>query len=145
VGAAAKALRDGRIVAVKGIGGYHLACRADDEAAVAALRARKHREDKPFAVMAATAHAAGALVRLGELERELLCGPARPIVLSARLDDAPVAPSVAPGARELGVMLPYSPLHHLLFADLDESAALVMTSGNATDEPIAFRDARAPA
>jgi hydrogenase maturation protein HypF len=140
VRAAAEALRDGRIVAVKGIGGYHLACRADDEAAVAALRARKHREDKPFAVMAANAQAAGALVRLGELERELLCAPARPIVLSARLDDAPVAPSVAPGARELGVMLPYSPLHHLLLADLDESAALVMTSGNASDEPIAFRD-----
>jgi hydrogenase maturation protein HypF len=122
VRAAAEALRDGQIVAVKGIGGFHLACRADDEAAVAALRARKHREDRPFAVMVATVGAAGGLVRLGELERALLCGTERPIVLAQRLPHAPVAPSVAPGAPELGVMLPYSPLHHLLLADLAEGA-----------------------
>jgi hydrogenase maturation protein HypF len=122
VRAAAEALRDGRIVAVKGIGGFHLACRADDEAAVATLRVRKHREDKPFALMVATVRAAGRLVRLREAERALLCGPERPIVLAPRLPQATVAPSVAPGVRELGVMLPYSPLHHLLLADLAESA-----------------------
>ncbi|HEV2924511.1 MAG TPA: carbamoyltransferase HypF [Solirubrobacteraceae bacterium] len=140
VSAAAEALGEGQIVAVKGIGGFHLACRADDESAVAALRARKHREDKPFALMVATTEVARRLVRLGELESTLLGGPERPIVLLPRLGDAAVAPSVAPGALELGVMLPYSPLHHLLFADLAEGTALVMTSGNVSDEPIAFRD-----
>jgi hydrogenase maturation protein HypF len=139
VRSAAAALRDGRIVAVKGIGGFHLACRADDETAVAALRARKQREDKPFALMAPSVDAAARLVLLGAAEAELLRGPQRPIVLAARRPGAPVARSVAPGALELGVMLPYSPLHHLLLADcaLD---ALVMTSGNASDEPIAYRD-----
>ena len=88
---AAGALRAGRILAVKGIGGFHLACRADDEAAVAALRARKHREDKPFALMVASLAAADPLVVLGELERALLCGPQRPIVLARRRDGAPVA------------------------------------------------------
>jgi hydrogenase maturation protein HypF len=160
VRAAAVALRDGRIVAVKGIGGFHLACRADDETAVAALRARKRREDKPFALMVATVWGAGTLVELGRAERELLSGPERPIVLAPRRGDAGVAPSVAPGAPELGVMLPYSPLHHLLLADLAEEApaadtavadaaaatdgqpgpALVMTSGNVSEEPIAYRD-----
>ncbi len=137
---AVEALREGCIVAVKGIGGYHLACRADDEAAVASLRARKHREDKPFALMVAGVRAAERLVRVGEAERELLCAVERPIVLAPRLARAPVAPSVAPGAAELGVMLPYSPLHHLLLADLVDCAALVMTSANVSDEPIAFRD-----
>ncbi len=145
VRAAVEALRDGRIVAVKGVGGFHLACRADDEAAVAALRARKHREDRPFAVMVATVQAAGGLVRLGELERALLCGPERPIVLAPRLPYAAVAPSVAPGAQELGVMLPYSPLHHLLLADLGPDTTLVMTSANVSDEPIVYRDEDATA
>ncbi len=147
--ALAEALRGGQLAAIKGIGGFHLACRADDEAAVAALRARKHREDKPFALMVASAAAAGALVRLGPGERALLGCPERPIVLAPRLEGAAVAPSVAPGAPELGVMLPYSPLHHLLLHDLNEGApgapgrsvgALVMTSGNASEEPIAYRD-----
>jgi hydrogenase maturation protein HypF len=135
---AASALRAGAIVAIKGIGGYHLACLAGDERAVAALRARKHREDKPFALMAPSLAAAESLVSLGAAERELLRSPARPIVLAPRCSDAPVAESVAPGAPELGVMLPYSPLHHLLLADVD--ATLVMTSANVTDEPIAYRD-----
>ena len=138
--AATSALRDGRIVAVKGIGGFHLACRADEEAAVAALRERKHREDKPFALMVGTLAAAERLVALGRLERELLSSPARPIVLAPRLPGAPVAPSVAPRAQELGVMLAYSPLHHLLLDDLADCPALVMTSGNVSDEPIAFGD-----
>jgi hydrogenase maturation protein HypF len=137
--AAAGALRDGAILAVKGIGGFHLACRADNEAAVSALRARKHREDKPFALMVATADDAASLVQLGAVERVLLCSPQRPIVLAPRRDrDAAVAASVAPGAPELGVMLPYSPLHHLLLADA--GGTLVMTSGNMSDEPIAYGD-----
>jgi hydrogenase maturation protein HypF len=138
VAAAASALRDGAILAVKGVGGYHLACRADDEAAVAALRARKHREDKPFALMAPTVVAARALVALGPVEEDLLVSGARPIVLARRRPDAAVAAAVAPGAPELGVMLPYSPLHHLLLADV--GAPLVLTSGNVSDEPIAYTD-----
>jgi hydrogenase maturation protein HypF len=116
------ALLGGAIVAVKGVGGFHLACRADDEAVVARLRAAKHREDRPFAVMVA-AH-----------EGALLNSPARPIVVGRYEID--VAPSVAPRTDELGVMLPYSPLHHLLIADV--GVPLVMTSGNVSDEPIAF-------
>jgi hydrogenase maturation protein HypF len=139
IAAAASALLHRRIVAVKGVGGFHLACRADDQAAVATLRARKHRDDKPFALMAASLDAAADLVSLGSEERELLCAQQRPIVLAPRKPNAPVAPSVAPGAPELGVMLPYSPLHHLLLADCG-LPALVMTSGNASDEPIAYRD-----
>jgi hydrogenase maturation protein HypF len=135
---AVAALRRGQIVAIKGIGGYHLACRADDEGAVATLRARKHREEKPFALMAASSAAAETLVCLDDPGRELLSSPARPILLAARRAGAPVAASVAPGAPELGVMLPYSPLHHLLMADI--GMALVMTSGNVSDEPIAYRD-----
>ena len=132
------ALAGGAIVAIKGIGGYHLACRAGDERAVAALRARKHREDKPFALMAPSLSVARSLVRLGHRAGAVLTGPERPIVLAPRLPEAPVAESVAPGAPELGVMLPYSPLHHLLLADAGE--ALVMTSANVSDEPIAFVD-----
>jgi hydrogenase maturation protein HypF len=143
------ALRDGKIVAIKGIGGFHLACRADREAAVARLRARKHREDRPFALMAASAELAGRLVRLDGLARELIAGVERPIVLAPRLEGAAdIAPSVAPGTPELGVMLAYSPLHHLLLAELAALAdvpALVMTSGNASQEPIAYRDEDAPA
>jgi hydrogenase maturation protein HypF len=135
---AAAALLDGAIVAVKGLGGYHLACRADDEAAVARLRSRKHREDRPFALMAPDVEAARALVELGEPEAALLLGRERPIVLAPRRADAPVASAVAPRSAELGVMLPYTPLHHLLAADT--AATLVMTSGNVSDEPIAYLD-----
>jgi len=138
VAAAAALLRAGSVVAIKGIGGYHLACRADDAEAVARLRARKHREDKPFALMVGDVAAARRLVVLGAAEEALLSCPARPIVLAERLPEAAVALAVAPGARELGVMLPYSPLHHLLLADA--GAPLVLTSGNVSDEPIAYRD-----
>jgi hydrogenase maturation protein HypF len=141
VQAAARALRDGKIVAVKGIGGYHLAARADDERVVAALRARKHREDKPFALMVADVGAARELVELGPEEETLLRSAQRPIVVASRRPAADVAPSVAPGAPELGVMLAYSPLHHLLVRDA--AVPLVMTSGNVSDEPIAFRDEEA--
>jgi hydrogenase maturation protein HypF len=131
-------LRQGRIVAVKGLGGYHLACDAASEQAVARLRARKRREEKPLAVMTAEPD---KLVRLGMEELALLRSPARPIVLARRLADAPVAPSVAPGTEWLGVMLPYTPLHHLLCSAFE--GALVMTSGNLSDEPIAFEDVEA--
>ncbi|MBA3327105.1 MAG: carbamoyltransferase HypF [Solirubrobacterales bacterium] len=128
-------LRDGAILAVKGLGGYHLACRAADEAAVARLRARKHREDKPFAVMTT---APGKLAHVDQTEAALLSCPPRPIVLLRARRGAPVAESVAPGSPWLGVMLPYTPLHHLLLADVGE--ALVMTSANRSDEPIAVGD-----
>jgi hydrogenase maturation protein HypF len=138
VEATARALLAGAIVAIKGIGGFHLACRADDRVAVAELRSRKHREDKPFALMASDLAAARKLVELSTAEEELLRTRARPIVLARRRARAPVARAVAPGSPELGVMLPYSPLHHLLLADA--GTTLVMTSGNVSDEPIAFRD-----
>jgi hydrogenase maturation protein HypF len=141
VRAAAAALRAGAILAVKGIGGYHLACRADDEAAVAALRAHKHREDRPFALMAADLAAARALVEVGPAEEALVTSRERPIVVARARPDAGVAPSVAPRCADLGVMLPYAPLHHLLLADC--GGPLVLTSGNAADEPIAYRDADA--
>ena len=141
VEAAARALRAGAIVAVKGIGGFHLACRADEEGAVAELRARKHREDKPFALMAPDLATAGELVDMTPPELELLVDRARPIVVARRRPNARVADAVAPGTAELGVMLPYSPLHHVLLADA--GTTLVMTSGNVSDEPIAYRDGEA--
>jgi hydrogenase maturation protein HypF len=138
VAAAAAALLEGRIVAVKGVGGYHLACRADDKQTVAALRGCKHREDKPFALMTPDLDAARALVELGGDEEALLLSHRRPIVIARRRAGAAVADGVAPRSTDLGVMLPYSPLHHLLCADA--RTTLVMTSGNVSDEPIAYRD-----
>jgi hydrogenase maturation protein HypF len=131
----------GRIVALKGVGGFHLACRADEQAAVAALRSRKHREDKPFALMAPDLEAARELVELTPPEERLLMGPERPILIARRRPWADVAAAVAPYSRDLGVMLPYSPLHHLLLADA--GAPMVMTSGNVSEEPIAYGDADA--
>ena len=138
---AARALLEGRIGAIKGLGGYHLACDARSERAVVALRARKSREEKPFAMMVADLAAAEALAHVSGAERELLLSPARPIVLLRRLAGAPVAPSVAPRDPLLGIMLPYTPLHHLLLRET--RAPLVMTSGNRSDEPIAHEDADA--
>jgi hydrogenase maturation protein HypF len=128
-------LRGGAILAVKGLGGWHLACDAADEAAVVRLRARKHREDKPFAVMT---NQPALLAELSEDEAELLGSYRRPIVLLRRLTGSPVAAAVAPGSPWLGVMRPYTPLHHLLLSDF--GSALVMTSGNRSDEPIAYED-----
>jgi hydrogenase maturation protein HypF len=128
-------LREGAILAVKGLGGYHLACDATNERAVARLRARKHREEKPFAVMSADPD---ALALVDAEERALLEDARRPIVLVRRRPGGAVAESVAPGSPWLGVMLPYTPLHHLLCHDFGRP--LVMTSGNRSDEPIAFRD-----
>jgi hydrogenase maturation protein HypF len=139
---AAGLLRRGAVVAVKGLGGYHLACDPFDAAAVGALRNRKVRQDKPFALMARDANEVRALCRVGPDEEALLTSPARPIVLLTRRDDTDfargVAAGVAPHQRTLGVMLAYTPLHHLLLRDA--GTALVMTSGNRSDEPIAYRD-----
>ena len=132
---AAGLLREGRIVAVKGLGGYHLACDATDEAAVARLRARKHRDEKPLAVMTTAPHDLG---EIGDDEDTLLRGVERPIVLVRRRVDAGIAPSVAGGSPSIGVMLPYTPLHHLLCREVGR--ALVLTSGNRSDEPIAIED-----
>ncbi|MDQ2749332.1 MAG: carbamoyltransferase HypF [Actinomycetota bacterium] len=143
--AAQQALRDGQIVAVKGVGGFHLACRADDPAAVARLRQRKAREQKPFALLARDLAAAGRLAWIEPDEQTVLTCPARPIVLMRRRADAPITDSVAPGNPLLGVMLPSSPLHHLLLArvpgaDVDPPQVLVMTSANISDEPLCFDD-----
>ena len=136
--AAVVALRAGRVAGVKGIGGYHLAVDATDSQAVAELRRRKARDDKPFAVMVADLGAAEAVVELSPEAAELLSSPRRPIVLARRRANAIVADAVAPGLPELGLMLPYTPLHHLLLADVGRP--LVMTSGNLSDEPIAHED-----
>ncbi|MCB0158913.1 MAG: carbamoyltransferase HypF, partial [Caldilineaceae bacterium] len=135
------ALAGGEIVAVKGIGGFHLACDATDDAAVARLRERKGRVDKPFAVMAADLAAVDAIAQVDDGARRLLTSRVRPIVLLPARADSPLSALVAPGTDTIGVMLPYTPLHHLLFAPaphtpIDPAPLLVMTSGNLSDEPI---------
>ena len=138
---AARRLAAGQVVAVKGLGGYHLAVDARNEGAASALRARKHREDKPFAVMVADVAAARELCQVDEVAQRLLAGPGRPVVLLPRRTGAPVADAVAPGNRQLGIMLPYTPLHHLLLRETGRP--IVLTSGNISDEPIAYQDADA--
>jgi len=128
-----RALERGEIVAVKGIGGFHLVCRADEERAVLRLRERKHRPDKPFALMARDMEALEELVRLTPEARREATDPRRPILLCPRRDAAPVAPSVAPRVRDLGVMLPYAPLQHRILAPF---RALVFTSANRSEEPL---------
>jgi hydrogenase maturation protein HypF len=173
---AVRMLRDGRIVAVKGVGGFHLACDATDPAAVGELRRRKARDDKPFAVLVADVATAHRLCVLDDEAEAAIAAPQRPIVLAPRRSDsavsrhagdvasgrgddaasgragdvasgragdaasgaAPIAHGVAPGLPELGMMLPPSPLHHLLVRDV--GLPLVLTSGNLSDEPIAYRD-----
>ncbi|MFI5891013.1 carbamoyltransferase HypF [Actinoplanes sp. NPDC051513] len=139
-------LAEGRIVAVKGLGGYHLACDARNAAAVAELRRRKQRGGKPFAVMVADVETARRLAALSEGDEELLDDIRRPIVLAPRRADAGVADEVAPDNPDLGIMLPYTPLHVLLFGlpgDPPGPDALVMTSGNLSGEPIVTDDAAA--
>ncbi|MCR6489707.1 carbamoyltransferase HypF [Amycolatopsis sp. OK19-0408] len=133
--AAAKALREGAVVAVKGLGGYHLAVGARHEAAAKALRARKHREDKPFAVMVADLGQARELAEVDAKAEEVLSDRRRPIVLLPSRKN--LAEAVAPGNRRIGVMLPYTPLHHLL---LERTGPIVLTSANVSDEPIVHRD-----
>jgi hydrogenase maturation protein HypF len=134
-------LRGRAIVAVKGLGGYHLACDPFDGRAVRVLRGRKVRQDKPFALMARDLEQVRELCLVTPEEAVLLTSPARPIVLLRRREDAGVADEVAPRQRTLGVMLAYTPLHHLLLRDT--GIPLVMTSGNNSDEPIAYRDEEA--
>jgi len=137
--AALDCLRAGQVIAVKGIGGYHLMCDARNAAAVEVLRQRKQRPDKPLAVMFPLAGADGLAVMrlytiLGSAEAGLLRSPVRPIVLAARSSDCDLAENIAPGLRELGVFLPYSPLHELLLQEF--AAPLVATSGNISGEPV---------
>jgi len=143
VAEAAGLLRSGAIVAVKGLGGFQLACDASSEDAVVRLRQRKHRWGKPLAVMMASLEQAREYCALTPEEEALLTGPSAPIVLlSVRTDSTrTLAPSLAPALRELGVMLPYTPLHHLLLAGF--GGPLVMTSGNRSEEPIATGNAEA--
>jgi hydrogenase maturation protein HypF len=132
-----RALADGRIVAIKGIGGFHLACDARQEMAVRRLRRRKVREGKPFALMAADLAEAERLCFASARERHLLASRARPIVVLRERPDSGIAASVARPLCHLGVMLPYSPLHPLLFSDAACPRALVLTSGNRCGEPLA--------
>ena len=135
IAAASQLLKEGKIVAVKGLGGFLLACDATSETAVSALRERKKRPSKPFAIMVTDIVEANRHCYVSPQEEKLLTSPQSPIVLLKWREGSPVSPGVAPGLRYLGVMLPYTPLHHILLRDSD--LPLVMTSGNLSEEPIA--------
>jgi hydrogenase maturation protein HypF len=134
-------LENGSIVAIKGLGGFHLACDAKNQDAVSSLRSRKFREDKPFAVMCRNMEGVEQHCEANEEERKLLSSVQRPIVILNRKRNSTIAHAVAPYQNTLGVMLPYSPLHHLLLNG--SLQALVMTSGNVSDEPIAYKNEEA--
>jgi len=140
---AVEALRHGQVVAVKGLGGFHLVTDASDEAAVRRLRVRKHREEKPFALMCPSLEAVAHICDVGASEAQLLASPEAPIALLARRgrEEAIALSAVAPGSPSLGVMLPYTPLHHLLLADFGRP--IVATSGNLAEEPIAIDEREA--
>ncbi|MDH4321726.1 MAG: carbamoyltransferase HypF, partial [Desulfobulbaceae bacterium] len=133
--AAINALRDGKIVAIKGVGGFHLAVDAANHGAIQTLRQRKHRPDKPLAVMAADLETVQTFALVNDAEAALLTGRDKPILLLAKKTPFPLPDNLAPGNRRVGVMLPYTPLHHLLLA-AEHLPALVMTSGNRSGEPI---------
>jgi len=141
IAAAIGLLRQGQIVAVKGLGGYHLAVDAGNDAAVCELRRRKNRDEKPFALMSYSFADVLNFAEADESELRLLGGPERPIVLLRQRAGHPLSPAVAPRNRYFGVMLPYTPLHYLLLKET--FPALVMTSGNRSDEPIAYEDGEA--
>ncbi len=134
----AERLRDGAIIAIKGIGGFHLACRADRDESVVRLREKKMRETKPLAMMVASIEAAQAIAEVDEAAAAEMSGQVRPIVLLPKKPQAPISPNVAPGNDCFGIMLPYTPLHHLLMAE--GLGPLVMTSANPTDEPLCSRN-----
>ncbi len=143
------AIKQGKIGALKGIGGYHLVCLASEDAVVNRLRRRKHREQKPFAIMVRDSRQAAKWCVIDEVEQQLLQSPRRPIVCLRKRNDADgickasgISDAVAPGNAFLGVMLPYSPLHELLLDSVGDQP-IVMTSGNRSDEPIAYEDADA--
>jgi hydrogenase maturation protein HypF len=141
---AADMLRHGAILAIKGIGGFHLAARADDQTVVLRLRRLKQRDTKPFALMCRSVSDARRFIKLSHEAQMTMESPVAPIILAMRQDEAPVAEAVAGRNCRLGVMLPYTPLQHLLLARLDQTIpALVMTSGNVTDEPLAITNAEA--
>ena len=131
-----EALKDGHIVAIRGMGGFHLVVDAGSEPAVALLRRRKQRRSKPLAIMVADLEAADLICHLSPIASETLASPAHPIVLLSRKETASLAANLAPGMGEIGIMLPYTPLHHLLFATSGCPQALVMTSGNRNGEPL---------
>jgi len=134
VSAACRLIGDGHILAIKGIGGFHLACDAGNAVAVTRLRRRKHRYDKPFALMVGDIDAVRRYARLSAPEQALLESPADPIVVLGRIDGpVPLAADLAPGQDSLGIMLPYAPVHHLLMAGLERP--IVLTSGNRSEEP----------
>jgi hydrogenase maturation protein HypF len=141
IGLVVDAIAGGAVVAVKGVGGFHLACDATSQTAVTRLRARKRREAKPFAVMAPNLASAETLAVLSDEDRAALQSAARPIVLAAARPGHVLAAAVAPDAPLVGVMLPYTPLHYLLMARV--GTPLVMTSANLADEPLAYRNAEA--
>lgn len=142
MGQAAALLQQGRIVAVKGLGGYHLAVDACNNEAVARLRQRKQRDEKPFAVMVPDLATARQLADLSGLEERLLVAPEAPIVIVRSRSGSPISALVAPDSQWVGLLLAYTPLHQLLFAD-SGLQALVMTSANASDEPMLSDDAEA--
>lgn len=133
----AQALLDGEIVAIRGLGGFHLAVDATNHEAVARLRSRKGRPDKPLAVMVADLEMARQLCSLDPVEEEALVSMERPIVVATKKESS-LADNIAPNIGELGIFLPYTPLHYLLFEELGRSAALVMTSGNASGLPLSI-------
>ncbi len=139
-------LLKGKILAIKGLGGFHLAVDATNEMSVALLRDRKNREEKPLAIMVEDLKSAEKLVYINSIEKKLLTSEQRPIVLLKKRNSIPVAGNIAPANKRLGVMLPYTPLHYILFAYLkekcsrDEEPILVMTSANFSEEPIAVNN-----
>jgi len=141
--AASAALASGRIVAIKGLGGFHLACDATSSEPVARLRQRKRRDEKPFAVMVGDLAHAEQIGALSDAERDLLTSVERPIVLARRHETSGLAPGVAPRNPLVGLLLPYTPLHHLIMREV--ARPLVMTSGNLSEEPIAYRNDEAVA
>jgi hydrogenase maturation protein HypF len=134
-------LLEGYVVAIKGLGGFHLAVDAANDEAIKRLRSRKFREEKPLAIMVKDIYIAARISRIGKEEETLLLSPQRPIVLAGKRETGTISPAVAPGMSDLGIMLPYTPLHHMLLER--HFQALIMTSANQVDEPICIANREA--